>query len=570
MYEFGTFRLDTTKRLLFGGDGQVVPLTPKAFDTLLYLIEHRTEVQKKETLISAIWPKRIVEENNLNQNISFLRRALGDNRDEHQFIVTVPGYGYRFVAEVKHNLASADLPLPSDNSIAVLPFLPLVAEHRDLALELGMADTLITRLSGIRQVIVRPMSSVRKYMDVDRDALQAGRELNVKMVLEGTIQRWGDAIRVTVRLIDVATSSAKWTGTFDQKFSDIFSVQDAITRRVAMALAPHLGQEEKQQLVRRYTDSVEVYELYLKGRLHLFRLTPPEMQTAIGYFERSVEMDASFAPGYLGLASAHFRLPLASGLRATEHFPRAKAAAEKALEIDDQLAEGHAFLGWIAFWFDWDWIAAEIHFERAQQLDPNNPESHLGYAHMLSNTGQHARALDGVKRARELDPLFMLANALECQFLLHAGQAEQALDKLRQALALDANFWLTHLYFSSVYFELERFDEAAETARHAMELSGGNTHAMAAAACALVKLGKQAEARSLLEEVQQIATKRYVPPYHFALLYNGLGEPDQALAWLERGVEERDPRMTFLLVEPKLQNLRTVDSFADILKRVGF
>ena len=570
MYEFGTFRLDTTKRLLFGRDGQVVPLTPKAFDTLLYLVEHRGEVQKKEALISAIWPQRIVEENNLNQNISFLRRALGENRDDHQFIVTVPGYGYRFVAEVQHHPASTDLPLPPDNSIAVLPFLPLVAEHRDLALELGMADTLITRLSGIRQVIVRPMSSVRKYVDVDQDASQAGRDLGVKVVLEGTIQRWGDAIRVTVRLIDVATGGAQWTGTFDQKFSDIFSVQDAITSRVAMALAPHLGQDEKQQLVRRYTDSVEVYELYLKGRFHLFRLTPPEMQTAIGYFERSVAMDASFAPGYLGLASAHFRLPLAGGLRATEHYPRAKAAAERALDIDDMLAEGHAFLGWIAFWYDWDWMAAEYHFDRAQQLDPNNPESHLGYAHMLSNTGQHAKALDEVKRAREIDPLFMLANALECQFLLHAGQADQALEKLHQVLALDANFWLTHLYYSSVYFELGKFAEAADAARQAMLLSGGNSHAMAAAACALEKLEKHAEARSLLEEVLQLSRQRYIPPYHLALLYNGLGEPEQVLAWLERGVEERDPRMTFLMVEPKLQNLRTVAGFADILERVGF
>jgi tetratricopeptide (TPR) repeat protein len=281
-------------------------------------------------------------------------------------------------------------------------------------------------------------------------------------------------------------------------------------------------------------------------------------------------MEPSFAPAHVGLASAQFRLPLAGGLRSTEHYPKAKEAAQKALEIDDQLAEGYAILGWIAFWFDWNWQAAEEYFRKAQRLDPNNAESHLGYAHLLSNTGKHREALAEAKRARELDPLFMLANALECQFLLHAGQADEALAKLHRTLALDANFWLTHMYYSSVYFEKGQFAEAAAAADRAMQLSGGNSHAKAAAACALAKLGKQQEARVLLDDVLQLSTQRYIPPYHFALLYNGLGESDQALAWLERGLEQRDPRMTFLKVEPKLQNLCSVPAFMDIMRRIGF
>ena len=345
-YEFGEFRVNTAKRLLFKGDGQPAPLTAKAFDALLYLVEHRAEVLKKEALMKAIWPERVVEENNLNQIISTLRRTLGEAKGEHRYIVTVPGRGYRFVAEVhvppartEGNLAT----IPSagaSRAIAVLPFLPLVAEHRDLALELGMADTLIARLSGIRKLIVRPIASVRKYVDVEQNSLQAGRELGVESILEGSIQRWGDTIRVTVRLMQVATGAALWAGTFDEKFSNIFAVQDAIAERVVAALALQLGHAEKQHLTRRHTDNAEVYELYLKGRFHLFRLTPPEMQTGIAYFQQAIAIDPAYAQAYVGLASALFRLPLAGELRPGEFYPRAKAAALKALEIDGSLAEG--------------------------------------------------------------------------------------------------------------------------------------------------------------------------------------------------------------------------------------
>ena len=568
-YEFGDFLVDAARRLLLDADGRVVPVTPKAFDTLLYLIEHRSEVQKKDELIKAVWPERVVEENNLNQNISALRKALGERRGQHRFIVTIPGRGYRFVAAVSTRDERSLHPEPAIGSIAVLPFLPLVAEHRDPALELGMADTLIARLSGIRQIVVRPIGSVRKYLDMEQDPVLAGRELGVDSVLEGSIQRWGEAIRVTVRLMTVVDGAAIWAATFDERFSDIFSVQDAIAERVALALAPQLGQEEKLRLVRRPTENTAVYELYLKGRFHLFRLTPPEMQTAIDYFQRAITMDASFAPAYIGLAMAHFRLPLAGELRATDHYPKAKEAAQRALKIDDQNAEARAILGWIAFWFDWNWSAAESHFRQAQQLDPTNVESHLGYAHLLSNTGRHREALAEARRARELDPLLLLANALECQFLLHAGQVQQALAKLDQALALDANFWLTHLYYSGVYFAKGQYAEAAEEAEFAAALSGGSPTARTSMACALVKSGKQKEARAILQDLQDLATRRYIPPYLLALLHHALGEREQSLAFLEQGIEHRDPRMTFLLVEPKWKELRDTPEFTAVLRRVG-
>ena len=571
IYEFGDFRVDAARRLLLGRDGQPLSLTPKAFDTLLYLVEHREAVLDKEELLRAIWPDTTVEENNLNQNISALRRVLGEKRAEHNYIVTVPGRGYRFVAKVRTRTTRTEAPPAATvKAIAVLPFMPLVAEHRDPALELGMADTLIARLSGIREVVVRPISSVRKYVDVDQNSLAAGQELGVESVLEGSIQRWGDSIRVTVRLMKVSTGAALWAGTFDEKFTNIFAVQDAIAERVAGALALHLGYEEKQRLTRRSTENAEAYELYLKGRYHVDRLTPPEMQKGISYFQQAIAIDPAYALAYLGLAYTFLRMPLAGEMPSTDFYPKAKAAAQKAIEIDDTLAAAHAALGWIMFWYEWNWSEAENQFRRALELDPNDADSHLGYAHLLSNTGRHAEGLAEVKRARELDPLNLLSNALEGQFLLHAGQTDEALTRLQKTLELEPHFWLARLFASSAYIEKGMFAEAAAEAHQARDFSGGSSHAMAFGGCALAKSGKKAEARGVVDELLKSSSERYIPPYHVALVYNGLGEREQALAWLERGFEQRDPKMTFLKVEPKWNNLRDDPRFKDLLRRVGF
>jgi serine/threonine-protein kinase len=568
-YEFGEFRVDTAKRLLLKGDGQPAALTAKAFDALLYLLEHRAEVLKKEELMKAIWPERVVEENNLNQIISTLRRVLGEAKGEHKYIVTVPGRGYRFVAELHTDAMPAVRPAPAVAAMAVLPFLPLVAEHRDMALELGMADTLIARLSGIRKLIVRPIASVRKYIDVEQNSLQAGRELGVESILEGSIQRWGDTIRVTVRLMQVATGAALWTGTFDEKFSNIFAVQDAIAERVVAALALQLGHAEQQHLARRRTDKAEVYEMYLKGRFHLFRLTPAEMQTGIGYFQQAIAIDPEYALAHIGLANAMFRMPLAGDLSPGEFYPKAKAAALMALKLDDMLAEGHAILGWIAFWYEWDWRAAENHFRQALKVDPNDAESHLGYAHFLSNTGRHSEALAEVKRSRELNPLHLLGNALEGLFLIHAGRLDEALESLHKTLALDARFWFTHLYYSALYLEQGQFAEALDAAKQAQALSGGNFMPQAVGGCALAKLGRVEEAGAILNQLLQASTVRYIPPYYIALMHNSLRDQKETLAWLERGIEDRDPKMTFLQVDPRWKNLSGTPGFADIVRRVG-
>jgi DNA-binding winged helix-turn-helix (wHTH) protein/tetratricopeptide (TPR) repeat protein len=570
IYEFGDFRLDAAKRLLLKRGGEAVPLTPKVFDTLLYLIEERGTVLTKDELMAAIWPDTVVEENNLGQNISKLRGVLGESRGEHRYILTVPGRGYRFVADVKTSAPRADAPSDAAvNTLAVLPFKPLVVETRDASLEMGMADTLIARLSNIREVVVRPVSSVRKYVEMDQDPLAAGRELGAESVLDGSIQRWGDNIRVTVRLMRVADGASLWAGIFDEKFTNIFAVQDAIAEKVAGALAPRLGREEKKRLTKRHTRNAEAYELYVRGRYHALKATPPEIQTAISYFRQAIDLDPDYALAYVGLADAYRSLPLNSDMHPNEFFPRAKAALQKAVEIDDTLAEAHAVLGFTIFWYDWDWGAAEGQYRRALELDPNSADAHLAYAHLLSNTGRHTEALAEAKRARELDPLNLRNNALEGQFLNHAGRTDEALARLRKTFELDPNYLLAHLFAWSAYVEKGMYVEAAAEARRARELNDLSAQPGAYLGYALAKSGRRREALAELEGLLELLAERYVPPYLVALVYHGLGERDEALAWLERGFEQRDPKMVFLLVEPKWNNLRDDQRFQDLLRRVG-
>jgi DNA-binding winged helix-turn-helix (wHTH) protein/tetratricopeptide (TPR) repeat protein len=571
LYEFADFRLDAVKRQLLRCDGEPVPLTPRVFDTLLYLVQNPGKVLQKDELMRAVWPDAVVEENNLNQSVSTLRRVLGESRGENRYIVTVPGRGYRFVADVKRRAdagARAQTSVSSIRTIAVLPFTPLVAEHRDAALELGMADALIAKLGG-GEIIARPINSVRKYVGLDQDPLAAGRELGVESVLEGSIQRWGDYIRIRVRLVNVSDGASLWAGTFDKKFTNIFAVQDAIAEKVAGALALQLGSEEKKRLTKRHTLNAEAYELYVRGRYHALKATPPEIQTAISYFRQAIDLDPDYALAYVGLADAYRSFPLNSDMPPSEFFPRAKEALQKAIEIDDTLAEAHAVLGFTIFWYDWGWGAAEGQYKRALELDPNSADAHLAYAHLLSNTGRHTEALAEAKRARELDPLNLRTNALEGQFLNHAGRTDEALARLRKTFELDPNYLLAHLFAWSAYVEKGMYAEAAAEARRARELNDLSAQPGAYLGYALAKSGKRREALAELEGLLELLAERYVPPYLVALVYNGLGERDEALTWLERGYEQRDPKMVFLLVEPKWNNLRDDQRFQDLLGRVG-
>src|SRR5438445_8120942 len=270
-----------------------------------------------------------------------------------------------------------------EKRIAVLPFKPLLPDNRDQVLELGMADSLIAKLSNIREMVVRSLNSVRKYGGLEQDPLAAGRELEVNSVLEGNVQKSGDRIRVTARLISVADGSSLWANTFDEKFTDVFAVQDAISQKVADALALRLSGEEQKRLTRRYTENLEAYQLYLTGRYHHARLIPPEVRKSIEFFQKAIDLDPNYALAYFGLAEANRSLAITSDVPSKDCLPRAKGAAMKAIELDDFLAEAHASLSFTLIWYDWDWGGGEREARRAVALNPNSGIAHYAYAHVF-------------------------------------------------------------------------------------------------------------------------------------------------------------------------------------------
>ena len=453
--------------------------------------------------------------------------------------------------------------------IAVLPFKPLAVEARDQIFELGMADSLIVKLSTSREIIVSSLSSVRKFTSLEQDAAAAGRELQINSVLEGNVQKSGDRIHVTARLIRVSDGAFLWAGTFDENFTDVFTVQDTISQKVADALALRLSGEEKDRLAKRYTENLEAYQLYLTGRYHWNKLTPPEIKASLGFFQQAIEKDPTYALAYFGMAEANRSLAINADIPSQDCLPQAKAAASKALELDDSLAEAHASLAFSLIWFDWDWTAAEVQAKRALALNPNSALAHFSYAHLLSDLGRHDEAIAEMSRALELDPVFLLLRALEGMFLHHAGRDLEAKAKLQKTVEQDPGFWVTHLMLGKIALQLKQYPEAISEFARARELSHGNSEAIASTGYALAQQGNIGEARNVLTELNTLSDQRYVPPYNIALVHAGLGEKEQALQWLGKACEQRDVRITLLKVDPRWNAIRAEPGFSELLKRIG-
>ena len=453
--------------------------------------------------------------------------------------------------------------------IAVLPFKAVLPENRDQVLELGMADTLITKLSNSREIIVRSLTSVRKYGGLEQDPVSAGRELEVNSVLEGNLQRVGDRIRVTARLIKVADGSSLWAATFDEKFTDVFSVQDAISQKVADALALRLSREENKRLTKRYTDNVEAYQLYLTGLYHWNKLTLPEIRKSIGFFNQAIDLDPTYALAYFGLAYAYVAFAPMSDMPPKDVLPQGKAAATKALEIDESLAEAHATLAFIHTLFDWDWAEAEKEAKRAIALNPNLGLAHMAYAELLCKTGRHQEAITEGTRAQELDPLSLIINTLHGSYLYQARRNDEATTRLQKTIELDPNFWLAYLLLGKIYFNKGKYPEAIAEFSKATELSGGNSEPISMTGYAWAMAGDPAKARAVVKELKLLSSQRYVPGTSLAALCYAVGEKDEAFTWLEQAYEDRDLRLSQLKVDPKWDAMRSEPRFVAILKRIG-
>lgn len=571
VYEFAEFRIDPANHLLSRRDGTPVPLTPRVFDTLLFMVENPGTVLEKERLMKAVWPDSIVEENNLSQNISTLRRMFGDTPEHHRFIVTVPGRGYRFAADVKTSGAKTSTAATGANkTLAVLPFKPLVAENGDPSLELGMADTLIVRLSNIREIVVRPLSAVRRYAGLNQEPQLAGRELGADSVLDGCIQKWGNNIRVTVRLIDVASGRGLWAGTFNEKFTNIFDVQDAISEKVVAALALQLSGEERSRLMKRYTQNTEAYRFYLKGRYYWWKTTPEEFQKCRDYFQRAVDADPSYALGYCGLNS-YYGFGSAWGmLPPDEGWPRAAKAIEKALELDDTLAEVHNDLGAYKMVYDRDWVAAESEIRRAIALKPSFEEVHYLYSFFLVARGRFDEAIEEAKLALELDPLSLRIHQHLGTTYYYARRYDEAIEHFQQTLQLEPDNVSVHEVLGDALEQKGLREQATAEWQKAMLLAG-DEELVALLRDHHDKGGFTSAMRAVAQKKLERSRQRreqggYVPTIEFVRAYMRMHDQEKTFAALTRACEERNVFALLLERDPFYDGLRKDRRFAAILK----
>lgn len=643
VYEFGPFRLDGPKGMLWR-DQQVVALTPRLVEMLLAFVENSDRLIEKDELMSRLWPDSIVEEANLTVNISALRKVLGQRGNENRYIVTVPGRGYRFVAEVKgvsehetevvleHHTSTriiieeekeesvaVALPVterpavsafrqpllrrslvigssiavvlvcavsylllsgklrnagtgPRFKTIAVLPFKLLGANEADEYMGVGMADALITRVGSINQFSVRPTSAVLKYARTEQSLMEVGRSLNVEAVLEGTIRKSGETYRVTVQLVSVETGAPIWTDKFDEKASDIFTVEDRVSAKMADALTLNLSGEEKARLARRPTENAEAYSAYLRGRFHYIKLTPEGIRKAVDYFEEAVAMDPGFALAHAALAGAYARL----GFRAYgtqpphETMPRAKASALRALALDETSAEAHAALGLIKVRYDWDWPGAERELQRAIELQPAYAAAHQTYADCLLAMARYDAGLAELKIAEELDPSsYVGISATRLAHLYQNRQYDRLIEVCRNLIELDANSYLAYLVLAMAYEQKRMYEEAIVAARKAIGAVPGKS-GEAVLGHIYGMMGRKEEALRLVEEFREAGRESYVDPTHVAAIYAGLGDAEETLAWLEKGYRVRSTWMIYLNSDPRYDWLRANPKFQSLLRRVGF
>ena len=667
---FGDFVLERSQQRVLQRDGTPLNLTPRLFSALLLFAEHVGELLDKDTLMTALWPGLVVEENNLSQVISGLRRALGDDTQGSRYIQTVPRRGFRFIAtvtvlpeggawpqtpavaatpdltiappadfaaapgspelalpmptptasQVLSEGASEPVPLPSKRhesdqsgrrhwlgltlaaglasslagaawwvwrgtpidgvvpqaasrgaTLAVLPFKPLVATGRDELLEVGMADSLIARLSTVPNLVVRSIGSVLRYGGIEQDPLRAARELDVTWILDGSLQRHDDQLRVTARLLRSADGVAAWSGSFDEEFTGVFAMQDLISNRVMQALAPTLlsGASAGKPLGDLGgTRSTEAYQLYLAANHHAQSLRADGLRKSRELLNQALTVDPAYALAWVALAEVHRRRLFSADAVPTEVFEPIKIALQRALAVAPNLAQARTEVAFQLYWFDFDWPAAEREFRRALALNPNVAMAHFGLGMLLVTQDRLEEGFLNLRLARELDPMSPLFNTMEAGYLIDGGRRAEARTRLARVFDIAPNFWLAHATQGLLYFAEQQPGPGIASLRRAVELTDGSTQPSVMLAVHLVRVGQPDEAREILNRMLASSRERYVPPTSLAAIHAVLGEVAPALDLLELAVVTRDTRLIVFKDDPRWARLRKEPRFTALLHRL--
>ncbi len=633
LYEFGEFLLNPQERLLLC-DGKPVPLTPKAFELFLVLVQREGRLVEKEELLRTVWRDVAVEEGNLAVMVSQLRKVLGDDRGTHAFIETVPRHGYRFVAPVTRReapdpsppsskesspaqLPEADAPashfslaeahpsrlrqsalaglailvvcagaliawravrqnhttagnVEAIHSLAILPFQEIGVQSDKNYLGEGTTDALITRLGRFSTLIVRPTSAIERYNGANLNPVQIGQQQSVDAVLEGLMQREGDRIRLTVQLVRVHDGATLWADSFDEKSTDIFGLEDEISERVAQSLQIHLSRADVKRMARKPTENSAAYDAYLKGRYFWNKRTTEGVRRGLDYFRQAIQLDPHFADGYEGVADSYAIMGLYGSMPPAQAFPAAHKAALKALSMDDSLADAHATLGLIYFYYDWDGAAAEDEFQRAIDINPNYAMAHSWSGETLAAMGRFPEAVKEANSALKDDPLSLIVNTNAGWTLFLAGQTSQAVQILKKAIELDPKFPRSHFRLGLIYEASGRMHDAIGEFQQAVQSSNGNPYYEASLAEAYGEIGDAQNATRMLNVLKSRAQNEYVPAFGFALAYEGLHDKQAAFQWLQKASLDHSTSMAFAKMDPSLASLRSDQRFATVAQNLRF
>lgn len=460
---------------------------------------------------------------------------------------------------------------PKIQSLAVLPFQTVSGKNGDAYVGIAMADALITKLGNTGRIVTRPTSAIQKYAGGPHDIRAAGLEQGVDAVLDGRIQREGDRIRLTVQLTRVRDGVQLWGEAFDERFTeDFFTLEDEFSDRVARSICLKLTGEQTGQLAKLSTKNTEAYQAYIRGRYFWNRRTETALTTGLRYFQQAVRLDPNFAEAYAGVADSYALLGLYGFLPPKEAFPPAEGAAKKALDMNDDLAEAHATLGFVYFYYDWNGLAAEKEFRRALDSNPNYAMAHSWNGQDLATMDRMSEALAETELAQQDDPLSLIVSSNAGLILCLAGRYEQAIETLSKALEIDPTFPRAHFRLGNVYEQKGMPGKAISEFEEAVRLSGGDSSYQGALGHAYATAGNVEQARRILDHLKKRSRRQYVPAYAIALIYAGLKEKDQAFEWLDKAYNDRSASMALLKVDPALNSLHSDIRFTELARRVKF
>ena len=615
-YEFGAFRLDPAERILLR-QGEPVALTPKVFDTLVLLVENAGRLVTKDEFMNQVWAGAFVEDAALAQSVSQLRKALG-NPD---VIETVSKKGYRFLGAVRavgalpQTVSSSSIaeagarPLVPDdrarsekqrwlwiwatavvlvvaaaaffslhkpsstgrpiiNSLAVLPLQNLSGDPNQEYFVDGMTEELITDLAQIHSLRVISRTSVMQFKHTQKSLPEIAAQLNVDAVVEGSVLRTGDNVRITAQLLDARRDQHLWAASYQREVENVLELQGQVARAIADQVHAKLTPEEGASLAKQRPTNPQAYDALLTGRFLFNRRNPADTEKAIGYFQRAAELDPNNAPAWAELAYANASLGSDLGVAdRTKVLPPARAAIARALEIDPNLAEAHTASAWMKLWYDWDWGGAEQEFRRSLELNPNDSVTHREYSHYLQVRKRFDEALEENKRAIDLSPLDILASIHLAWLYADARDGIKAVQQSQHVLEMDPSFTGAYLMMADGYVLQHKWNEAlaayAKINNYPQAVAVGVTYVRAAS-------GDNAQARAALAKLTEYSRQNYVSPMTFATCYAALGERNKAFEWLEKAYKQRATGLISLEVNSRFDNLRSDPRFRDLERRVGF